>query len=167
MEYHLLPLSYEEHPQSPSLETGKENIRLAATQIEYADGQVQVEFHATYLFPPELVSRYRDFNEALVLVVNDIAQQDCFSAKMFNAFMNFGRDMHDGAPNMNTPPPLPLAARGKAEADSYRGGWLNGVVSFPSPRPVHRPSVFMYLTLENYVSNVVGLDLKENRSVEY
>jgi hypothetical protein len=38
-------------------------------------------------------------------------------------------------------------------------------VSFQAAPPVHRPSVFLYLVLENYVSNVVGLDLVDCRAI--
>jgi hypothetical protein len=51
-------------------------------------------------------------------------------------------------------------------ANDFRGAYVNGVVSFQGVPPVHRPSVFLYLVLENYVSNVIGLDLVAGRALE-
>jgi len=51
-------------------------------------------------------------------------------------------------------------------AGKFRGAFVNGVVSFQVVPPIHRPSVFLYLVLENYVSNIIGLDLVAGRAVD-
>jgi len=166
MQVELAPLFWERLPDSPPLEPGKESIRLAVPTVQLTGGTVQLDFRASYMLPKEVADRYENFHEAMVLVLNDLDQRDGAALRMFNAFIDFPRQ-EEPERNMITPPALPLPPRGSLQAEVYRGGWLNGSLSFSAPNPVHRPSVFLHLVLENYVSNSVGLDLIAQAAVEF
>jgi hypothetical protein len=116
------------------------------------------------LVPYDVAARYQNVNEAVSLVINDIDQHDGFAVRTFNDFIEWAepRGVH-----ARSPPPLPLPPRGDPHAQTYEGGAINGVVTFQAATPIHRPSVFLYLVLENYVSNVVGLDLVDVRPVPF
>jgi hypothetical protein len=163
MKYEVQPFGYSDHPATPTVELGKESIKLAVSALIHAEGRLEFEFHAKAMFPGDMEARYRSLGEALVLVVNDIDQHDGFAVRTYNDFIRWADDR---SANLVTPPALPLPPRGELKGQSYRGAFVNGVVSFQVAPPVHRPSVFLYMVLENYVSNVIGLDLVANRAVE-
>jgi hypothetical protein len=154
----LLPLNYQEDENSPEVDIGSQVIVLSVNEMRYTRPLVEIEFHISFEFPGHMAQRYDQISNALVLVGTDIDQQDCFALRMVNEFVRSARNAPAGV-NLLQPPPLPLAPRGDPEAGGYEGGWVNGAMSFESPRPVHRPNIFLYMVLENYVSNTVGLDL--------
>lgn len=163
MKYHAQPFGYSSSPDTPTLELGKENIKLAVSKFIYAEGKLELEFHAKAMFPTDVAMRYRSVGEALVLVVNDVDQHDGFAVRTYNSFIRWANDR---TVNLTSPPALPLPPRGLVKSQGYRGAFVNGVVSFQVVPPIHRPSVFLYLVLENYVSNVIGLDLVAGRAVD-
>lgn len=164
MKYEVQPFGHRSDPAMPTIEVGKESIKLAVTTLIHSEGRVELEFHAQAVLPVDVAMRYRKLSEALVLVVNDIDQHDGFAVRTYNDFIRWADDR---TVNLISPPALPLPPRGSLKSEGYRGGFVNGVVSFQTVPPVHRPSVFLYLVLENYVSNVVGLDLVANRAIEF
>ncbi|HZH13607.1 MAG TPA: hypothetical protein VE057_04505 [Archangium sp.] len=164
MQHHTQPFSFEESPDSPLLQEGQEPIRLAVTALQYTDGRVELELHATYMLPVDVAMRYGNLNEAWVVVVNDVDQRDGFAVSTFNDFVEFAEPR---GPNLQSPPPLPLAPRGSMQSSGFQGGWVNGAMTFQAAPPAHRPSVYLYMVLENYVSNVVGLDLFDQRVVAF
>lgn len=153
-------------PESPELDEGREFIRLAVSDLSYANGRVSLKFHIAYMFPNALTVRYHDVYQALVLVVSDVDRQDCFST-------NFVSDAYVPAPgvalrsNLITPPDPALPMPTERELERLDGGWVNGDLSFDAPHPRSRPSVFMHAVLENYVSNSVGLDLYDRKAIIY
>jgi len=163
MKYQAQPFGYSSGPSTPALELGKESIRLAVSALVHSEGRVELEFHAKAMFPADVGMRYRSLGEALVLVVNDVDQHDGFAVRTYNSFIKWADDR---TANLLSPPALPLPPRGSLVGNDFRGAFLNGVVSFQVVPPIHRPSVFLYLVLENYVSNVIGLDLVAGRAVE-
>ena len=163
MKYHVQPFGYSEHPATPAVELGKESIKLAVSAFIHEEGRLEFEFHAKAMFPEEMEARYRSLGEALVLVVNDVDQHDGFAVRTYNDFIKWADDR---TVNLVSPPALPLPPRGALKSEGYSGAYVNGVVSFQVVPPIHRPSVFLYLVLENYVSNVIGLDLVAGRAVE-
>ncbi|WP_342376809.1 hypothetical protein NVS55_36320 [Myxococcus stipitatus] len=164
MKFEAQPFGYSHDPASPEVQLGQENIRLVVSTFTVKDGQVELEFHATAMFPFDVGLRYHSLAEGLVLVVNDVDQRDGFTLRTYNDFIRFADDR---TVNLTSLPALPLPPRGEPKAASYQGAYVNGVVSFQTVPPVQRPSVFLYLVLENYVSNVVGLDLVTGRAVEF
>ncbi len=164
MKYHVQPFGYMEHPATPTVELGKESIKLAVSAFIHSEGRLEFEFHAKAILPMEMEARYRSLGEALVLVVNDVDQRDGFAVRTYDDFIKFAEDR---TINLVTPPALPLPPRGQLKAQSYGGAYVNGVVSFQVVPPIHRPSVYVYMVLENYVSNVVGLDLVANRAIDF
>jgi hypothetical protein len=163
MKFQAQPFGYSSRPATPDLVPGKESIRLAVSGLIHSEGRVELEFNGSVLLPSEVESRYRSVNEGLVLVVNDIDQHDGFAVRTYNSFIKWANDR---TANLVSPPALPLPPRGSLVSQSFGGGFVNGVVSFAVVPPVHRPSVFLYLVLENYVSTVIGLDLVAGRAVE-
>jgi hypothetical protein len=154
--------SYLGQPESPEIELGKESIRLAVSALSYTQGRVTFKFHARFVFPLEVAERYRHIQEALVLIVHDVDQRDGFAMPTFNDFITYPEGSRDG-PNMLTPPALPLPPRGAPVSNHGGGGWVNGAISFASPPPKLRPSIYTYLVLENYVSNVLAFDLVDQK----
>jgi hypothetical protein len=156
----------EDVPESPDLIPGQEFIKLAVSNLGFDDGQVSLKFHVAYMFTDAMAARYQYLDEALVLVVNDVDHQDCFAT-------NFTSDAYVPAPgtrkgsNLITAPPQGFPPPTQQELDSMSGGWINGYISFDSPRPCTAPSIFIYIVLENYFSNVVGIDLFEKKAVYF
>ncbi len=161
----------DELPLSPKLEPRKEFIKSALSDLVYEDGKVAFKFYISYLFPASLVRRYRSIYEALVLVVNDMNRQDCFAT-------NFASAAYRPAPGMAmvgnlTDPPQTLLPPSRADLKSLSGGWVSGDLSFDSPGTPGTPgtpasvSIYLYVVLENYFSNVVGIDLSEKEIVDY
>jgi hypothetical protein len=155
----------DELPLSPEIEPRKEFIKLSAGDLAYADGRVALKFYVSYLFPGSLVQRYRFVDEALVLIVNDLNQQDCFAT-------NFTSSAYVPAPGMAMSsnlidPPQMLAVPDEEELKSLSGGWINGELSFDSPGTLASVSIYLYVVLENYFSNVVGIDLNEKETVYF
>jgi hypothetical protein len=167
MEYTLSKrFDLDELPESPELDPRNEFIKLAVSGLTYDDGQVAFQFHVSYLLPDPMVNRYQYPEEALVLVVNDVDHQDCFAA-------NFTSDAYVPAPgtrvgsNLTGAPPQVFAPPTEEELKALSGGFVNGHVSFASPRPSSSPSIFAYIVLENYFSNVVGIDLFNQKAVYF
>jgi hypothetical protein len=156
----------EELPKSPDLNPREDFIKLAISRLNYEDGTVSFDFHVSFLLPDALANRYRDLDEGLVLVVNDVDHQDCFAS-------NFTSDAYVPAPgtrkgsNMIAGPPKELSPPSDQELNALSGGWINGEVSFESHRPRSSPGIFTYIVLENYFSNVVGIDLFTKKAVYY
>ena len=169
MNYELQPFDWRKCAASPPLEVGKEAIRLVVNEIRYADHRVELEFHASFMIPDRVSQRYRDLNTALVLVLTDVDNRDGFAVRTIDDFIKYSPVEGPPEENLKAPPPLPLAARGDPSGDSsYTGSHLNGALSFETTAPpTHRPSVFLYLVLENFVSNTVGLDLVGPRAIMY
>jgi hypothetical protein len=163
MKYEAQPFGYSHDPATPTVEVGKESIKLAVSALIFSEGRVELEFHAKAMFPEGMEMRYKSLGEALVLVVNDVDQHDGFAVRTYNSFIRW---VDDRTANLISPPALPLPPRGSLKSQDFRGAFVNGVVSFKTVPPVHRPSVFLYLVLENYVSNVIGLDLVACRAIE-
>ena len=163
MEYETQPFGYSSGPDTPTVALGKESIKIAVNALRYSEGKVEFEFHSLAMFPEAMEARYKSLGEALVLVVNDVDQHDGFAVRTYNSFIKWAEDR---TANLISPPALPLPPRGELKSQGYSGAYVNGVVSFQAAPPVHRPSVFLYLVLENYVSNVIGLDLVAGRAVE-
>lgn len=163
MKYEVSPFGAKRSLDTLNVELGKESIRLAITEFTYAEGQVELEFHALGMFPWDVRGRYRSLNDALVLVVNDVDQHDGFAIRTDQPFIRY---VEDRTSNMSSPPALPLPPRGSLEGNGFQGGKVSGRVSFQVVPPIHRPSVFLYMVLENYVSNVIGLDLVDRRAIE-
>jgi len=162
MKFEVQPFGYSHHPDLPDVEMGKESIRLVVTELVCSEGTVDLEFHASAMFPDDVATRYYSLREALVLVVNDVDQHDGFAVRTYNSFIRFE---HDRTVNLITPPALPLPPRGSLSSEVFQGGYVSGAVSFQAASSVHRPGVFLYLVLENYVSNVVGLDRVDCRAI--
>jgi len=162
MKYEVQPFGYSHHPDMPDVVLGKESIRLTVTEWVCTEGRVELQFHASAMFPDDVANRYLAVEEGLVLVVNDVDQHDGFAVRTYNSFIRFEQDR---TVNLKAPPALPLPPRGSLKSNVFEGGFVNSVVSFQAAPPVHRPSVFLYLVLENYVSNVVVLDLVDCRAI--
>lgn len=160
MQFEKKPHSYKQGPLSPTVEEGVESLALALSSLEVSGGYVTVLFHVTYWLPTSVDDRYDRLNQAIHVVFHDLDQQDGFALRTSNEFMKYPKGEMDG-PNQLAPPPLPLAPRGDPKGDAYAGGWIHGGASFPAPRPLRRPGVYVHAVLENYVSNVVALDLVE------
>jgi hypothetical protein len=156
----------EELPASPEIIPREEFIKLAISSLSYDDGLVSLKFHISYMFPDSLALRYQYLDEGLVIVVNDVDQQDCLST-------NFTSDAYVPSPgtqlgsNLITKPPLSLPVPDEEELKSLSGGWVNGDLSFASPNPRSSPNIFLYIVLENYFSNVVGIDLFDKKAIYF
>lgn len=166
MQYEFLPFSLSKKPTTPVVEAGKESIRIGVSDLSYEGSLVQVDFQVAFLFPSSVADRYDDLAEALVLVVNDVEQGDCIVLKTIDVFTDFGRD-NRGEANMRAPAPQPFLPRGSLVADVYRGGSSSGTISFEAPSVADRPTVFIYMVLENYVSNVIGINLHKQHIVSF
>ena len=162
------PFGFAPHAGSPEIAAGKEAIRLAISRVSFEAGTVELDVSASFLFPDAIASRYRDVEESMVLVVHDIEQADGGALLARNTFIEFPPGERDG-PNQLAEPPLPMPGRGSLASEGYQGAWLNVTVAFPCAVavPRYRPSVYVYLILENYVSNVIGIDLVDKKSIEF
>lgn len=165
MQFESGACSYDAHASSPPIDYEKESIRLALSRVSVEDGWVGLWFHLTMMFPTDLALRYRSLGKSMVLLVHDLDQRDGFGFRTANDFIKIPPEAR--GPNVLSDPALPVPPRGTTKSESYRGGWVNGQLSFPAPRPVKRPSIHIYAVLENYVSNVVGLDLVEPAIVSF
>lgn len=164
MKYKFQPFS-RRRERTLSVDENKEAIRLLVDKLSYRAPRVEVGFYASAMFPPSLTDRYDDPERALVLVLVDVDQQDSFAVRVADGKCTFPAPP---ATHMETPPPLPLAPYGKpARGRGSEGGDVNGTFWFETVTPVHRPSVFLYLVLENFVSNAVGLDLIGQQAINY
>lgn len=166
MQYRFLPFSFSKKPTAPVVEEGKESIRIGISDLAYDGTLVQIDFQVEFLFPSSVADRYDVLHEALVLVVNDVEQGDCLAIKTIDSFTNFGRDER-GAANMRAPVPLPILPRGNLVSEVYRGGSSSGTLSFEAPGVADRPTIFVYMILENYVSNVIGINLHKQQIVDF
>lgn len=165
MRYRLeSPFDNTQYPDSPEAVPGRDAVRLAVVAFQYAEPQVTLTVRAHFQLPLDVTLRYRDPEEAFVLVVHDAAQRDGFVLRTVNTFIEYPAGERDG-PNLRGEPPTPFPGRGSLAAETYGGGWISFRLSFASPRPAMRPSVYLYLVLENYVSNVAALDLPDQRVV--
>ncbi|MEP7126474.1 MAG: hypothetical protein ABJE95_36420 [Byssovorax sp.] len=162
------PIGFFPDAGSPEVEAGKEAIRLTISRVAFAQGQVEIDLAALFYLPIAVADRYHHVEEALVLVVNDLEQADAGAILMVNTFIEYPAGSRDG-PNQIEEPALPMPGRGSLVSEGFRGSWLNVTVGFPcaSPIPRYRPSAWVYLVLENYVSNVVGLDLVSKTAVSF
>lgn len=168
MRYELQPFEQRRSEKSPTVEVGKEAIRLVVNEVRREGQRVDVEFHASFMLPDQVAGRYRDLNSAWVLVVTDVDGRDAFAVRVVDDFIKYEPGAGPPEDNLKAPPPLPLALRGDPAGTSFTGGFLGGAFWFETKTsPVHRPSVFLYLILENFVSNTVGLDLIGQRAVDY
>lgn len=159
MDFELGACSYDAHASSPPIDEEKESIRLALSNVRLADGWVGLWFHLAFMFPTELALRYRSLGKAMAVMVHDADERRGFGFRTANDFIHIPPEAR--GPNVLSDPALPIPPRGTIVSESYRGGWVNGQLSFPVPRPRKKPSVYLYAVLENYVSNVVALDLIE------
>lgn len=163
-----LDFTFDENPESPVIDPDRESIRLAVTEARYTAPLVTIVFRASFMFPTPVAMRYRDLEEALVLVVNDAGAQDCFAIRTVDQGLIHPEGRSGRPDNLLGDPPLPLPPRGDpGPGQSHRGGWVNGVLSLRSPHPRQGPRIFLYLVLENYVSNTVGIDLLNDRVIDY
>lgn len=159
------PFDYNEYPDSPPQEVSRAMIKLAVPELAYAEPKVTLLFRATFQVSLDMSNRYRRLGDALALVIHDVDQRSAVSVRTFNSFITYSEE--DSGPNQLAEPPLPFPGRGDPYAAVPAGGWVSTQVTFSTPRPRTRPSVYLYLVLENYVSNVVGLDLLEPRVIVY
>ena len=103
-----------------------------------------------------------------ISVVTDVEQRDGFALRTVNTeFVKYPPGQGPPDDNLKSSPDLPLAPHPPASAESLEGGVLNGVIWFETVHPIHRPSAFLYLVLENYLSNTVGLDLIGQKAINY
>jgi hypothetical protein len=169
MNYEVQPFGWTEDPATPKLEEGRGGIKLVVNRIGRTGRRVDLEFHAAYMFSDRVAERFRDLDSALVFVLTDVDQRDGFALRVENSrFVKYAPGYGPPADNLKALPPLPLAPRGDPSlGDSSTGGYINGALWFESAHPIHRPSVFLYLVMENFVSNTVGLDLVGQRAITY
>jgi hypothetical protein len=168
MDYELQPFGRRKQSDSPPIEVGKEAIRLVVSQVRYQNNLVELAFHASFKIPDAVAERYHDLSRALVLVVTDVDNCDGFSVRAKDDFIKYPAGEGPPELNLKAPLPLPLAPSGDPSGSVHTGGYLNGAFSFePKAPPIHRPSVFLYLVLESFVSNSVGLDLIGERAITY
>lgn len=167
MKYELQPLDGQRSPSSPLIDAGKEAIRLAVSEVRFAARRAELLLHASYMFPDQVVQRYHDLNSAPVVVLTDVDAKEGFAFRALDDFIKYVPGVKPEI-NLKAPPPLPLAPRGDLSGTSFSGGFLNCSFWFETvAHPVHRPSVFLYLVLENYVSNAVGLDLVAQKAITF
>ena len=165
MQYSLSKrLNYNKEEASPEVQVRSEFIKLAVSNLAYSEGSVSFRFHVSTMLPSSLTIRYNWPEEALVLVCNDIDQQDGFSTNF--ASQLFYRPSRPSS-NLKTPPPLTLPEPTADELVTLSGAWVNGNLSFISPTPKCKPNIFLYIVLENYFSNVVGIDLFDLKCIYY
>lgn len=168
MNYGLQPFDWRKCPAAPPLAVGKESIRLVVSEVRKVDQRIDLEFHASFMIPDRVAERYRDLNTALVLVLTDVDNRDGFAVRTIDDFIKYAPGEGPPEDNLKAPPPLPLAAHGDPSGTSYTGSYLNGALWFEAKaHPTHRPSVFLYLVIENFVSNTVGLDLIGQGAITY
>jgi len=161
------PIVYLPDAGSPEVDSKREAIRIAVSDVAFEARTARFHMRAAYQFPGEIAGRYHRPEEAMVLVVHDIEQADGGSIRLENTFVWY-RPGARPEPNQIAEPPLPMPGRGSLVTTSYRGGWLDVGVAFPcyAQVPRYRPSAYVYLLLENYVSNVIGLDLVDKKAIE-
>src|SRR5262245_34708069 len=109
MKFEVQPFGHSSDPATPTLELGKESIRMAVSALVHSEGRVELEVHAHAMFPSDVGMRYHSLGEALVLVVNDVDQHDGFAVRTYNEFIKFAEDH---TINLISPPALPLPPRG-------------------------------------------------------
>lgn len=159
------PINFFPTPNSPELEAGKQAIALGVGDLSFDAGTVQIVGSVRAQIPLSAATRYRRLKDAFVLVVNDVEQADGGALLLKNDFIEYAREGE--GPNQMDEPALPMPGRGNLEGEGFQGVWLTFTVSFPCAVliPRYRPSVYLYLVFENYVSNVVGLDLVDKKVV--
>lgn len=161
------PINFFPTPNSPEAEAGREAIRMAVGGVSFDAGRVQLTASAHAQIPLSVGRRYRRLKDAFVLVVNDVEHADGGVLLLKNDFIEYARG-EDG-PNQIEEPELPMPGRGSLSSEGFQGVWLTFTVSFPCATaiPRYRPSAYLYLVLENHVSNVVGLDLIDKKAVSF
>ncbi len=163
----LAPIAYTIQPGSPEIDESKQAIRIAVTNVAFDGADVSFDLIVTFLAPSHLTDRYAEFQESMVIVVHDIEQADGGSLRAVNDFV-LPIPGTPAGPNQVKEPELPMPGRGDLASPSYRGGWFDTTIGFPCrvAVPRYRPSVYVYLVVENFVSNVVGIDLVDKKAVE-
>lgn len=164
----LEPVAFTVHPGSPEVDEKRQSIRITVRDVAFDGQTASFSLAAAFLFPSDVADRYQNVEEAMVIVVHDIEQADGGSVQTKNTFVVPSPD-DPGGPNQISEPPLPMPGKGSVAASGFRGGWLDTKLAFPCTVavPRYRPSVYVYLVLENYFSNVIGLDLIDMKAIEF
>ena len=162
------PINFYPSPISPEPDAGKEAAVLQITHVSFSAGEVEIDVAATLELPDFVGRRYRRLRESAVLVVNDVENMDGGVLNVRNDFIEYAPEPTDG-PNQIEEPELPMPGRGSLEAEVFQEVFASMRVAFPCPSPIprYRPSIYVYLVVENYVSNVVGLDLVDKKAISF
>ena len=158
--------SYQEVPESPELKVGEEFLRLDISELSYEEGLLQFGVFLSAMLPTATALRYQRLEEAFVLVVSDMDRGECIAVKSRNDFFRV-EPGSESPTNLLSNPPFPLDGRGKNEPGAYRGAWVSATLALQTPYPRHAPNIFVHAVMENYFSNVVGIDLLRKETVVY
>ncbi|MCC6552291.1 MAG: hypothetical protein IT372_04615 [Polyangiaceae bacterium] len=161
----LFPFSYNPDDHSPEVAIGREAIRVAADTLRHDGERVSFHVHIAFMLPSRVALRYRALEEAMVIVVRDVDQRAGLSVRTANTHVRYPPGARDG-PNQVSEPALPIPGRGDLASDGYSGGWVSGGIELAAPLPAIRPSIFLHVVLENYVSNVLALDLLDGEVID-
>ncbi|CAM2010073.1 hypothetical protein [Acanthopleuribacter pedis] len=161
-----LIFDYNEVPASPKIEAGDQLIGLTAANIRYSDGLAVFDIHVSAMVPGSIGDRYHNLLEAITLFVCDPGAGRVFSCRTFNDFVRLPRE-EEGKPNLISEPPFPPPTMKPPIKGGFRGGWVNSTLSCRTPYPNQSPSLFVHASLENAVSNAVGIDLLGLQAVVY
>jgi hypothetical protein len=158
--------TYEEVPESPNLEIGREFLRLSAGDMSYQNGLFQCGIFLSAMLPTATALRYERLEEAFVLVLADMDRGESISVRTRNDFYKLPPGS-ESPTNLISNLPFPLNEADRKAGGAYRGAWINATLAVATPFPKHVPNLFIHAVMENYVSNVVGMDLIKNQTVNY
>lgn len=157
---------YNEMPISPKLEVGSQLIAVTAANIRYSDGIARFDVHLAAMVPGFIGDRYHNLIEAFTLFVCDPGAGRVFACRTFNDLERLPREEENQA-NLKSEPPFPPPALTPPLKGGFHGGWVNTTLACRTPFPSQAPSLFLHASLENAVSNAVGIDLVGLQAVVY
>lgn len=158
--------TYEEVPQSPEIVLGSEFLKITVGELSYAENQLAFSVFLSAMVPTAAALRYERLEEAMVFVVSDVDRGTSYAARSRNEFVMIPEGS-ESPTNLLSNPPFPLTDSKAGSQGAYRGVWVSASFSQETAFPKRVPSIFVHAVFENFSSNVVGIDLRDLKTVNY
>ncbi len=151
--------SYEEEPGSPDITPPEVGILINADNLQYDGDLLNFRLLLTYCFSRDFVNAFERLFWAMVV---SLENADTGQSVVLNVSEE-GRKRYSQIvyPNFKGFPDQEITAT------TFETGWVGLDLEIPVRRPLFHPSFFVTASLQTYISNTIGFDLKEEKIYTY
>lgn len=150
--------SYEDRAGFPSLEYGFEGVVINIDNVAYSENELSFNLLLSYSFGRAFVDCFSKIDWAFVLTFDDVQERQGVSFNLRDTSKRY-----QGLSSLN----YSACATCEGVNNEYFEGCIEAPITIHGVKSFLSPSFFLSVSLHNYLSNRIGIDVVNNVIMNY